>query len=62
MTELDDLLTSLRQCKTKACMRYYARRLVQAQWEAGILPVPHLTNEMFEELARKTVEQLWEQK
>jgi hypothetical protein len=62
MTELDDISLKLKASKRKDVATYWARQLVQAQWEAGILPVPHLTNEMFEELARKTVEQLWEQK
>jgi hypothetical protein len=59
MTELTDIELKLRACKQKGCAFYWARQLVQAQWEAGLIPVPHLTNEMFEEIARATVKQLW---
>jgi hypothetical protein len=59
VTELDDISLKLKASKRKDVATYWARQLVQAQWEAGISPVPHLTNADFEKIVKLTVEQ-WE--
>jgi hypothetical protein len=61
MTELTDIELKLRACKQKGCAFYWARQLVQAQWELGEIPVTYLSNENFERMVRLAVEQ-WEQK
>jgi hypothetical protein len=59
VTELADIELKLRTCATMPCAKYWARQLVQAQWEAGKIPIAHLSNENFERIAKKYVEH-WE--
>jgi hypothetical protein len=59
VTELDDISLKLRTCATESAAKFWARQLVQAQWEAGELPFAHLSNDNFERIVRLTVEQLW---
>jgi hypothetical protein len=59
VTELDDISLKLKASKRKDVATYWARQLVQAQWEAGLMLVQHLSNDNFELMVRLTVEQ-WE--
>jgi hypothetical protein len=61
VTELDDISLKLKASKRKDVATYWARQLVQAQWELGEIPVTYLSNENFERMVRLAVEQ-WEQK
>jgi hypothetical protein len=62
VTELDDIELKLRTCATESAAKYWARQLVQAQWEAGKIPMAHLSHDHFEAIVKLTVKQLWEQK
>jgi hypothetical protein len=59
VTELTDIELKLRACKQKGCAFYWARQLVQAQWEAGEIPVTYLSHDNFERMVKLAVEQ-WE--
>jgi hypothetical protein len=59
MTDLADMERKLRACQSKGCAKYWARQLVQAQWEAGLIPVAHLSHDIFTEIANQAVEQYW---
>jgi hypothetical protein len=60
--DLSIIELKLRQSQTEGCARYWARQLVQAQWEAGLIPVAHLSNDIFTEIANQAVEQYWSNK
>jgi hypothetical protein len=59
MTELTDIELKLRACATKPCARFWARQLVQAQWEAWENMMSHMSHANFEALVKLHVEQ-WE--
>jgi hypothetical protein len=45
-------------CATESAAKFWARQLVQAQWEAGKIPIP-LTHDDFEQIVKLAVKQLW---
>jgi hypothetical protein len=59
MTEIGDIERNMRSCRTKACSIYWARKLVQARFEAGEYPmIQALTTEVKEYMAREIVKEL----
>jgi hypothetical protein len=60
VTELGDIERNMRSCRTKACAVYWARKLVQARFDAGEYPmIQALTTETKEFLARALIADFW---